>query len=436
MRNAEWGMRNGGARADGADGKGNLILAARAAWVDGHELRQDVSVVVRDGRVVEVLPQSEFSAEATANTVKCDGVLIPGLINAHAHIEYTHLRGALPRGSGDFGDWLDAIYAAKRIGGEPDYAASAADGMRLLAEGGCTAVADSFHRPEAASASASSPLRVVALRELIALDSRTAGVVAAEAEAFLAAPTQPGWMAAGLNPHAPYTVGVDLRESLLKTLTAHPDALCAWHLCETTEEDAMFRAGGGGLARFYARRGVPMPFAAVPECGPSEFLLTAGLLDRCDAAFHLNIPAPGDGAFFASPRLVVHCPGTHTFFARPPFPLRELQAAGANVALGTDSLASGDSLSMLEMLRMAAAEFPWLDGADLLDLATRNPGRARLFSGAAAPLGVIVPEAAADFAVLGPWDSREMDIHAIITNPRTRVETVFVEGRMVAGGRQ
>ena len=150
-------------------------------------------------------------------------------------------------------------------------------------------------------------------------------------------------------------------------------------------------------------------------------------------AFHLNFPAPGDGQFFAAPRLVAHCPGTHAYFARPPFPMWELMSAGANIGLGTDSLASGDTLSMFEMMRMAGRAFPFLDGPQLLGLATTNPGKSRLLQGPWGALGVIDRYAAADFVLLETPALLTGDLRAALMAPEAHVAATYIAGAKVSG---
>jgi aminodeoxyfutalosine deaminase len=94
---------------------------------------------------------------------------------------------------------------------------------------------------------------------------------------------------------------------------------------------------------------------------------------------------------------IVHCPGSHRYFSHPPFPARRLQELGVNVCLGTDSLASTDSLSLFEEMRAFHAAERWLRPEELLRMVTVNPARALRRRG---QLGKIVPGALADLIAL------------------------------------
>ncbi len=411
------------------------VFHANAAWVRGSELLPDAAVVVEDGLVRDILPRAQSPASfASALRVTAD-LLLPGFINAHCHLEYSWLRGRLPRGSRvSFAEWVEAIGVEKNSVTPEMVTDGVGLGIRELLDGGTTTLVDCCHRAEAPEALGSSPLRHVILWEVLGLGPERAGSAAREMEDRLAAgpPTAGRRISTGINPHAPYSVGTELRGRVRALAGARPDIPCAWHLSETREEVDFFRTSSGALADFFLRRRIPFPCEPMPGCSPVEFLRREGLADRCDAAFHLNHPEPGEGALFAAPSAVVHCPGTHGYFGRPGFPMGQLRSEGANVCLGTDSLASGDSLSMLEMLRLASGEFPSLSGPELIHLATRNAGRSRLVAGTPGPLGIIEPGACADFVDVAAPGGLRADLRAVLENPKTRINGTYISGERVA----
>jgi cytosine/adenosine deaminase-related metal-dependent hydrolase len=389
----------------------------------------DAAVLVRGGLIVDIVPRSD-AAHLSCRRVESE-LLLPGFINAHCHVEYSHLRGCLPAGV-PFPDWLAAMYDAKKNCSEGDFAAGARAGVKELLAGGTTTVVDSLSQPATAAILAESPLRYVALFEMIALDDARAEHVMGQLRQRLDAPPAGRCIGLGVNPHAPYTVGPALRARLRDLFAERPGLPCGWHLAESEAEIEMLASGAGPLADFLDSHALPRAFETAPACGAVQFLEREGLLASCDAAFHLNFPSEGDAAVFAPPRLIVHCPGTHRFFARPPFPMWKMLSGGANVALGTDSLASGESLSMLEQLRLAANAFPFLSGVQLLDLATRNPARWRPLAAFKPPVGVIAPGACADFVSLEAGPGVLADLREILVHPATRVAATFIAGEQVA----
>ena len=423
------------------------LFFAKAAWIDGREMVHDPVIDVVDGVIESVSPRSRAPKVRAKDAVHEVAMLLPGFIDSHSHLEYTRMRGRLPKASVDYATWIDSIGMLKLDMSDHEYEVSAREGLVELAAGGTTTVIDSTQSEGGARAVTSGPLRHFVFWELLGLDRERAEEEMARLETRLFFPPAgsglPSFhraaspkssdllLGVGVNPHAPYTVGPELRVRARTLLAGSPTLRCAWHLCETEEELELFTAGTGCLARMLERHGLPLPFAMVPACSPVEFLGRVGLLHRCDMAFHLNHPGKGEVGFFAAPRAVVHCPGTHRFFKRPPFAMWEALNSGANVCLGTDSLASSESLSMLQALRDAAEDFPFLSGPQLLDMVTRNPARTSVLAGAPAPLGVIAPGALADFVALCPGDKSNADLRNILVSPGSRIEATYIGGKEV-----
>jgi cytosine/adenosine deaminase-related metal-dependent hydrolase len=110
---------------------------------------------------------------------------------------------------------------------------------------------------------------------------------------------------------------------------------------------------------------------------------------------HGNFPAPGEVERIARcGAVVVHCPASHAWFEREPFPWRTYLAGGVPLALGTDSLASNDELDLRREMRFARESAPWLAPAQVFDMATANGARAL---GAVDRIGTLAPGAHADW---------------------------------------
>lgn len=407
--------------------------------MDGRALRNDVAVVVADGVVRDIVPSHLVGQGACAGSpVVRVQLLLPGFLNAHCHLEYTGLEGRLPRGDVDFGRWIEAIGALKRAVSPEEQAQAALEGCRRLARGGCTTVFDSVSCPAAAAAARQGPIRYFVFWEVLGLVAETVERTLGAALAYLgAAATSPHdrLFGMGINPHAPYSVGPQLRSRLRRLLQKQPHLPCAWHLGETQAEVDLFMYGKGALADFLTRNSLPKPFETVPGVHPLQFLQQEQLFERCDIAFHLNCFSRESLRHFQPPRAVVHCPGTHLWFKRDPFPYLDLLRAGVNLCLATDSLASSETLDMLQLLRLAARECPCLTAPQLLDMITRNPARTRAASMAPAPLAVVSAGAAADFVTLrgakGPG-AGVRPFRETLLDPATQVDAVFVDGERVS----
>jgi cytosine/adenosine deaminase-related metal-dependent hydrolase len=184
------------------------------------------------------------------------------------------------------------------------------------------------------------------------------------------------------------------------------------HVSESLEESEMFESGSGPLYEFLESLQRPMH-----DCGhdtPFGWLWRNGAIGRDWILAHLNDLKASDFSLLEalpSEQLphVVHCPGSHAYFKHPAFPFKKLAGLGVNLCVGTDSLASTDSLSLLGELRKLQAREPFLSARDLLHTITLAPARAL---GHSHMLGCIEPGALADLITIpchGPLETAEAE---------------------------
>lgn len=409
------------------------FIRARAAWVDNNHLRHDAVICIEEGRVTDILTENQVPTNISSADVHHAHILLPGFINAHSHLEYSFCRGKLPRGPVSFTEWIEAIGELKRSVGEDKLSSCAREATKELLAGGCTTVIDCAHRPEMRDILRSSGLRYVILWELIALREEQADEVWQWAQKSLREDECSSCLTVGLNPHAPYSVGKRLRHYLREFVASRPDVPIGWHVAETDEEVEYFAKGTGPFRDFCERHQIPPAFDSVPGCSPVEYLHREGLLSGANYLFHLNYFSSRDLRLFESNRnvTVVHCPTTHAFFDRPPFDLIAIVRHGMNVALGTDSLASADSLSMFEAVQAVARSQPALSASQLLDLVTKNPARSAAICDVRPSLGVIARGSAADFVELKTDIGLDNDLREILCHESTRVAATFVGGTRI-----
>ena len=343
-------------------------------------------------------------------------VLLPGLINAHCHLDYTMMRGAIPP-QDSFGGWIREINTLKRRYTPDDYRHAIADGFRELRRWGTTSVCNIAAFPELLPTLPPDPLRTWWVPELI--DIRAPGeetrLVGAALEALRARSGMPG----GLSPHAPYTASPALYRAARDAAAGQPGMILTTHLAESADEEAMFRHNEGEFARFLASIGRPMDDCGHGRSsfgeavhrgrvGPGWLLVHANGLDEDD----LRLIAE------SGPWVLVHCPCSHAWFGHPPFPWRQLEAAGATILLGTDSLASNHALNLFDEMRAAQKAFPGLTSRALLRTVTSEPAAAL---GCRGELGVLAPGALADLIALPPLPPGHAPTHdlyeRIIANP-------------------
>ena len=298
----------------------------------------DGAVFISGDRITAVGPWRELHAQAGEVIDLGEVILLPGLINAHCHLDYTGMGGAIPQ-QRSFVDWINWITSFKAEWAFSDYAASWLGGANMLLRNGVTTVADVEAVPELLpDVWQSTPLRVISFLEMTGVKSRRApeqilGEATAKAESLAGRRNT-----VALSPHAPYSTLPELLR--LAGLAARERGLTVMtHVAESEEEFEMFMRGRGAMHDWLRRSGRDMA-----DCGgvsPVQHLERAGLL--CDRllAVHANYLARGDAARLGrSGASVVHCPRSHDFFGHRRFPLEELALAGVNLCLGTDSLAT------------------------------------------------------------------------------------------------
>jgi len=345
-------------------------------------------------------------------------ILLPGLVNAHCHLDYTDFVGAIPAPQ-SFSDWINAIVDLKADVNDASHRESWLHGAAQCLRHGTTTLGNIETRPDLLPELwAATPLRMVSFLELIVIHAQSDAVQAvAEAADWIANYKSPRGHA-GLSPHAPYTTKPDLLEACAAT-----DLPMAIHLAESAEEDEMFRQGSGLLFEKLSGTGREMA-----DCGgisPTTHAERHGVLRKGTLAIHGNYLDDDDIRLLADNQVsVVHCPRSHAYFGHAPFRAEALAVAGVNLCLGTDSLATmctGDAeLSLFDELRAHHESLPNVSAETLLERVTQNPARAL---GMAGQVGELTAGAFADLMSVSFNGSMESALEAIVnhTGPAQRV---------------
>ncbi len=125
---------------------------------------------------------------------------------------------------------------------------------------------------------------------------------------------------------------------------------------------------------------------------------------------------------------VIYCPRTHAYFGHPRHPLPRLLAAGANVALGTDSRASNPDLGILDEMRFVARQFPEIASAVVLELGTLRGARAL---GLEEDVGSLVPGKVANLAIVALPDREARDPYELLLDSDRSVTATMIRGNLV-----
>jgi cytosine/adenosine deaminase-related metal-dependent hydrolase len=300
-----------------------------------------------------------------------DVALMPGLVNAHTHLEFSGLTQPLGAAGMNLPAWI-RIVIAERGRGAREPAAAIAAGLQESAAAGVTTIGEIATSPAASYPNGVVP-RTLQFQEAIGFSAGRVDSVAAEITRRVDAAGE----AAGISPHAPYTVNPQLLVRLVD-LAVSRNYPIAMHLAESREELQLLRDGSGPFQELLAERSM-WDAAAIPRGSrPLDYLRQLARAPR-SLAIHGNYFDAEEIAYAAAHRQrmsVVYCPRTHAYFDHAPYPLEAFLAAGVRVALGTDSRASNPDLNLLTEIRFAAARFPKVDPARLVRMATLDAAEA------------------------------------------------------------
>ncbi len=384
-----------------------MILKARFVVPVDSPVIENGALVVNDDRIVEVVQARDVTGRDVVDFG--DAVICPGFVNAHTHLELSDFKGKIaPRKS--LTDWLDRLVQAMRSEARDRDAIRKAtlEGIRDSLRAGVTTVGDITRHPEhTRPVLAQSLLRAVSFGEVISI-GKTRHRLEEQVCHALNENQASDSLRIGLSPHSPYTVEPNAMRDCAEQAAVHRLPLCI-HLAESADEEVFTRKREGAIAEYLKRIGVWDDEVPISEMKPVELVERSGLLTPRTVAAHANYVSDADIAQLArSGTSVAYCPRTHAAFDHEPHRFREMLRAGVNVCVGTDSLASNPSLSVLDELRYLRRQFVDIPSERLLEMGTIHGAKALAFDRI---VGTLSPGKIADVVVIplresgDHWDS-------------------------------
>jgi len=377
-----------------------IIHRARFVLTRPEILMENAAVTVsEDGRILDICSGPAKRMEPGTEAVDWgDAIIMPGLVNAHTHLELTALHRRLTNFS-SFTDWALRLIHERRTWTPEDYRRYSEEGARLALMSGTTLIGEIASGNGWDALSGDYPRRVV-FEETLGLDSCLAESAMAKIHALFeqadrgdARPLQ----VHAVSPHAPYSTSGELYRGAA-ALAQSRKTPWTTHAAETLEELRFFETGDGAFREFLARLGALPENWRAPGAHPIAWLDALGILGPSCMLAHCNyLNDDAITRIVKSKCGVVYCPRSHAFFGHETHPIKRLLDAGVPVALGTDSLASNDSLSVIDEMRYLYARRKDLAPEEILRTATIN-GAAAL--GFANRLGCLTPGFFADITVV------------------------------------
>jgi cytosine/adenosine deaminase-related metal-dependent hydrolase len=344
-------------------------LAAR--WVlpiAGPKIECGAVLLGADGRVEMVGPDAAVPCPANVPSEDFgDGILLPGLVNTHTHLELTGLDLGPPEAN--FQAWIGRVRAIKETRGADEFVAAARQGLADCYAAGVTTVADTGDSGSVIRSMAEAAASGIAYQEVFGPHPAQAGESLAGLRARV---DELGRFAGdrvrlGLSPHAPYTVSGPLYRAVAEWATRDGLPL-AVHLAESRAESELLQRGSGRFAEAWARRGISIPDG--PGCSPIEWLDRHGVLGERTLCIHVVQAEAGDiERLSLRGCAIAHCPLSNAAHGHGAAPLAAFLGRGLRVGLGTDSVLSVGRLDLLAEAR-AARTLARLDAESALALCT------------------------------------------------------------------
>ncbi len=306
-------------------------------------------VAVDHGAIVYVGPASD--APLADDYDLGEAVLLPGLVNAHTHLELTAMRGFLE--DLPFDDWIDTLRRSRAaVLDDAMLLDSARLGVIEGVEHGVTTFADTSASGVPARAMRECGVRGIMYQETFGPDPLACDAAMAELDGRVRALTaDPAKLVSiGVSPHAPYTVS----DALYRAVAAYASANqlpIAMHIAEGADEHALVTGGTGTFAERLGRRGIGTP---ARSRSPITLLAELGALLPGALLIHAVHADMEDIRTIAEHHAcVAHCPVSNAKFGHGVAPLTHFLAAGIPVGVGSDSVASNNRMDMLDEARLA-----------------------------------------------------------------------------------
>jgi cytosine/adenosine deaminase-related metal-dependent hydrolase len=411
------------------------VIVYRARWVLPITARpiEDGVVAVEGDRIAWVGARS--GAPSGESRDLGDAALLPGLVNAHTHLELTALRGFLE--NLDFARWITRLQAVKKAVFDRARMLDAARlGIREGLMSGVTTYADTCDSGVAFDAMLEAGVRGIMYQEVFGPDPAVAATSMADLTAKVVAMRGRATplVRLGVSPHAPYTVSDALYRSVAEYAERN-NLPIAVHIAEGNDEQDLVVAGAGVFADALRRRGIAVAArarSAIDLLARNGVLQRKPLLIHCVRVDDADIRAAADAGCG-----VAHCPASNGKLGHGTAPLLAMQDAGLAIGLGSDSMASNNQMDILAesraavlAQRTAAKRHDILNAGAALALATIGGARAL---GLESEIGSLEAGKSADLAAF-PFPADRGPVHdpaaaLVFALPGTRASMVAVAGR-------
>ncbi len=343
-----------------------MILRAKYVIPNSRTIIENGAVAIQGSQIVDVgfYPTVRNSGSPPIRDFG-ETVLMPGLVNAHTHLDLTSSADSIQR-TPKFIDWIFQIVGKRNPSTiEP----SIREGVQQSLAGGATTVGDIDGTGESVQILRNTPIRKMVFFEALGFSGERAAMGLARLATYLGAPPVPdSLLTPALSPHAPYSTSADIYRQCVTS-----DLSVCTHIAETEEELEFLSSGTGAFLDYLEAFGISTAEWHPPQITPIQYMETLGILRKDSLLVHCNYLTDADVELLVqSGASVVFCPRSHHYFYHTDHPVVRLVEKGINVTIGTDSLASNWSLSLLDELKFLARTQLCIHPETLFDMVTYN----------------------------------------------------------------
>ena len=318
-------------------------------------------VILEDDSIAEV---GSFNGEKDVVDLG-DAVVLPGWVNCHTHLEFSHLSQPLGEKGTPITDWIPEVIG-DRFGRDPEVSSPVLKGLDACHRTGTALVGEIATSSDELELYANSPLLGSIFFERLGNDAGRVNELMKRTNDWLAKQEAANWFC-GLSPHAPYSVSPELLEQLLGA-AGRGKAPVAMHIAESQEELEWLNHRRGPFKELLENLG------ALPNLPPGWNMdqvinqLCSG--DRSILVHGNYLSGKQLDVIAESDTRIVFCPRTHAFFEHDEYPLRAIRDRRIKLGIGTDSLASNPDLNMLGEIQLVRSRFADLSPSILIEMAT------------------------------------------------------------------
>ncbi|HUW92671.1 MAG TPA: amidohydrolase family protein [Bacteroidales bacterium] len=378
----------------------------------GEPLKRGVVTVADDNSVVSV-EDTGGSLTESSSVEFYNGIIIPGLVNCHCHLELSHMHNAVP-GGGGLGDFIRAVRETRAASDEEiQAAAQEADSEMFLA--GIMACGDISNNSLTFDIKSKSRIAYTTFIEVFGVDTLKAQKRIEDAEVVAAAAAAAG-LRHHITPHAVYSVSRSLFTLLLQHIS--PASLTSLHFLESADEREALSRRRGRIMDSYRSLGIGPENIDTPTDHITTALTLAARTGHLITVHNTCIEAEEVSALNASGNVwFCLCPSSNLHISGAMPPVRLLLAATEHIVTGTDSLASSGQLSILSEMRLLQENFPDVPLDEIIRWGTVNGARALQMHDT---LGSIEPGKKPGLLLID-----DMDLAEMLLLPQSRVRRLL-----------